>query len=143
MPHKDNPLNRCGLMMTGGQKAWLGEEIPSEIEDGILLGSEIARMDLSSVDLVVLSACNTGLGDITNEGVSGLQKAFKQAGVKSIVMTLSKVDDNATIKLMSIFYDNLFAGLNKREAFNKAIEAMKKDPEYSDPYYWAPFVFLN
>lgn len=139
----DNPLNRCGLIMTGGQKAWQGEEIPSSDEDGILLGSEIARMDLTRVDMVVLSACNTGLGDITYEGVSGLQRAFKQAGVNNIIMTLSIVDDNATKMLMDFFYEMLFSGHDVRSAFTSSIDRMRDETIYNDPEYWAPFVLLD
>ena len=140
---EDNPLNRCGLILSGGQKAWLGEPVPPSQEDGILLGSEIARMDLSSVDIVVLSACNTGLGDVTYEGVLGLQKAFRQAGVNSIVMTLNKVDDAATLFLMKNFYQFLFSGVGKRDAFNQAISIMRNDSRYSDPKYWASFIMLD
>ena len=138
-----NPLNRCGLIMAGGQRAWLGEDTPSSEEDGVLLGSEIARMDLSKVDIVVLSACNTGLGDITYEGVSGLQRAFKQAGVNNIIMTLNFVDDRATIALMNLFYDNLFSGMEVSSAFTHAINKMKKDAVYGKSEYWAPFVLIN
>lgn len=143
MPLQENPLNRCGLIMSGAQESWLGEDIPESIEDGILLGSEIARMDLSSVNLVVLSACNTGLGDITYEGVSGLQKAFRQAGVYNIMMTLNKVDDQATTTLMTTFYDSLFSGSDARGAYTKAIQSMRDSPKFSDPKYWAPFVLLD
>ena len=138
----DNPLNRCGLIMAGGQHAWLGETISENQEDGILLGSEVARMNLSNVDVVVLSACNTGLGDVMVDGVSGLQKAFKQAGAKSIIMTLDKVGDEPTMIIMKSFYEQLFLGKDKRTAFNLAIETLKANPKYSYPQYWAPFVLL-
>lgn len=143
MAVKDNPLNRCGLIMTGGQRAWFGEDLPNNEEDGILLGSEIARMDLTGVDMVVLSACNTGLGDISYEGVSGLQRAFKQAGVNNIIMTLSVVDDNATRTLMHKFYEILFSVKDVQLAFSSAINWMRNNTSYSEPQYWAPFVLLN
>ena len=143
MVSNDNPLNRCGLIMAGGQRAWAGEELPASEEDGILLGSEIARMDLTSVDIAVLSACNTGLGDVTYEGVSGLQRAFKQAGVNNIVMTLSEVSDDATRQLMEYFYDALFKGGSARDSFDYAIAQMKDSQAYSDPKYWAPFILLD
>ena len=143
MAVKDNPLNRCGLIMTGGQRAWLGEDLPNNEEDGILLGSEIARMDLTKVDMVVLSACNTGLGDISYEGVSGLQRAFKQAGVNNIIMTLSVVNDNATQTLMHKFYEFLFSVKDVQLAFSSAINWMRNNTSYSEPQYWAPFVLLN
>ena len=117
--------------------------MPNDEEDGILLGSEIARMDLTRVDMVVLSACNTGLGDISYEGVSGLQRAFKQAGVNNIIMTLSVVDDNATRALMNKFYEILFSGKDVRFAFNNAINWMRNDTFYGKPQYWTPFVLIN
>lgn len=143
MAVKDNPLNRCGLIMTGGQRAWFGDDLPNNEEDGILLGSEISRMDLTDVDMVVLSACNTGLGDISYEGVSGLQRAFKQAGVNNIILTLSVVDDNATRTLMHKFYEILFSVKDVQFAFSSAINWMRNNTSYSEPQYWAPFVLLN
>ena len=143
MEVNDNPLNRCGLLFSGGNKAWKGESIPDNAEDGILLGSEIARMDLSNTDLVVLSACNTGLGDISEEGVSGLQMAFKRAGVKSILMTLGKVDDEATAFFMNLFYDNLFSGKDKHSAYESAIRSMRESEKYREPKYWAQFVLID
>ena len=140
---EDNPLNRCGLIFSGGNKAWKGEVIPDTQEDGILLGSEIARMDLSGTDLVVLSACNTGLGDISEEGVAGLQMAFKRAGVKSLLMTLSKVDDEATAFFMTNFYEHLFSGEDKHTAYRAAINTMRNSEKYSDPKYWASFILVD
>lgn len=140
---KDNPLDRCGLIFSGGNKAWKGEGIADNQEDGILLGSEIARMDLSNTDLVVLSACNTGLGDISEEGVAGLQMAFKRAGVKSLLMTLSKVDDKATAFFMTNFYEHLFSGEDKHTAYRAAINTMRNSEKYSDPKYWSSFILVD
>lgn len=140
---KDNPLNRCGLIFSGGNKAWKGEVIPDNQEDGILLGSEIARMDLSGTDLVVLSACNTGLGDISEEGVVGLQMAFKRAGVKSLLLTLSKVEDEATSFFMTNFYEHLFGGEDKHSAYKAAINTMRSSERFSDPKYWSPFILVD
>lgn len=137
----DNSLKRSGLILAGGQRAWLGEPIPDQVEDGILLAEEIAAMDLSGTDLVVLSACETGLGEITSEGVFGLQRAFKKAGVQTLVMSLWKVHDTATSLMMRTFYENLLAGKSKREAFATAQQTVKA--EYKDPYYWASFIMLD
>lgn len=137
----NNSLKRSGLIMAGGQNAWLGDNLPDNVEDGVLLAEEIAVMDLSGTDLVVLSACETGLGDITSDGVFGLQRAFKMAGVQTLVMSLWKVDDNATSLMMQSFYEHLLSGMSKREAFNLAQAAVRA--KYPEPYYWAGFVMLD
>ena len=76
---------RSGLVMSSGNRAWKGDTIPDTIEDGILKAQEIGDLDLRGADLVVLSACNTGQGEVTGEGVFGLQRAFKMAGAQTIV----------------------------------------------------------
>lgn len=138
---EDNSLKRSGLVLAGGQRAWLGETIPDLVEDGILLAEEIATMDLSGTDLVVLSACETGLGEITSEGVFGLQRAFKKAGVQTLIMSLWKVSDEATALMMRTFYKNLLAGKSKRESFSEAQQTVKN--KYDSPYYWASFIMLD
>lgn len=134
-------LKRSGLLLAGGNKAWKGEPAPDGVEDGVLTSEEIASQDLRSCDIVVLSACETGLGEITDEGVYGLQRAFKNAGVKSIIMSLWEVDDEATSYMMQSFYRNLFKGMNKRDAFESAQKEVKK--KYTDPRYWAAFIMLD
>ena len=135
------PLRRCGLMMSGGQHAWLGERVPDGIDDGILTAEEIAGLNLSNTDLLVLSACQTGLGEIGSDGVYGLQRGFKIAGVNTIIMSLWEVSDAATEVLMTKFYTLLAKGKSKREAFNEAVEAVKK--EYPSPEFWAAFIMLD
>ena len=136
-----DPMLRSGLIMAGGNKAWLGEDIPDNIEDGVLTAKEISHVDLRGTDMVVLSACETGLGEVSSEGVFGLQRSFKQAGVKTIVMSLWKVNDEATKYMMTEFYASLLSGKEKREAF---LEAKQKCREkYIDPRYWAAFIMLN
>ena len=139
----DSPLDRCGLVLSRGNHVWAGESIPEGLEDGILLGSEINRLDLNDVGLVVLSACNTALGDISGEGVSGLRQAFKRAGVKSLLMTLSKVDDEATAFFMTNFYEHLFSGEDKHTAYRAAINTMRNSEKYSDPKYWSSFILVD
>lgn len=136
-----SPLQRSGLLMAGGNKAWKGETVPEGVEDGILTASEIASMDLNSCDVVVLSACETGLGEITDEGVFGLQRAFKNAGVNTIIMSLWEVDDQATSLMMQTFYRNLVRGKSKRESFTLAQSEVRK--KYEDPRYWAAFIMLD
>lgn len=136
-----DPLLRSGLILSGGNRAWLGKEVPEGIEDGVLTALEISTMNLSGTDMVVMSACETGLGDITSDGVFGLQRAFKMAGVQTLVMSLWKVDDNATSLMMQTFYEHLLSGMSKREAFNLAQAAVRT--KYPEPYYWAGFVMLD
>jgi CHAT domain-containing protein len=133
------------LILAGAQKAWLGEPIPDNVEDGVLLAEEIATMDLTGTDLVVLSACETGLGEITSEGVFGLQRAFKKAGVQTLIMSLWKVDDNATSLFMRTFYKQWLGGKSKHAAFLDAQAAVRecKESDYSNPYYWASFIMLD
>ncbi len=139
----ENPLIRSGLIMAGANQAWQGKPIPDGIEDGILTAYEISNMNLSNTKLVVLSACETGLGDIKgSEGVFGLQRAFKMAGVENIIMSLWQVPDEQTGKLMEKFYSFwLNDNLTIREAFQNAQKEMRT--EYQAPYYWAGFVLID
>lgn len=136
-----NPLIRSGLILSNGGRAWKGDPIPQGIEDGILQADEIANINLSGTSLLVLSACETALGDISSDGVYGLQRAFKMAGVETIIMSLWEVDDKATSLFMSFFYEALTAGKKKHEAFVAAQSQLKE--KYSDPYYWAAFIMLD
>lgn len=143
-PRPDNSLRRSGLAFAGAQKAWDGEEIPKGIDDGVMLAQEIASMDLAGTDLVVLSACETGLGEINSEGVFGLQRAFKKAGVQTLIMSLWKVHDDATALFMQTFYENLLSGKSKRDSFAAAQMALREHRDYGkDPYYWAGFIMLD
>ncbi len=138
----ENPLIRSGLIMAGANAAWQGKPIPKDFEDGILTAYEISNLNLSSTKLVVLSACETGLGDIQgSEGVFGLQRAFKMAGVKNIIMSLWQVPDEQTGELMEYFYSFWLNGESINKAFNKAQKQMRK--KYNDPYYWAGFVLIE
>ncbi len=136
-----NPLLRSGLILAGGNASWTGQELPGGIDDGILTAFEVSTMDLSQTRLAVLSACQTGLGDIQgSEGVFGLQRAFKQAGVEYIVMSLWQVPDKETVEFMTLFYENMAKGIAIEVAFNTAQQAMRgKYP----PYYWAAFVLIR
>lgn len=135
-----NPLMRSGLLLAGaGQQDEPSVENPS---DGVFTAYDAMNMNLNDTELVVLSACETGTGEVVNgEGVYGLSRAFSVAGAKHLVMSLWKVDDQATMKLMSTFYKNWLGGEEIKTAFNQAQKAVKE--EYEDPYYWAAFVMVN
>ena len=117
-----NPLDRCALLFAGANIALNGRSktLPAGVDDGILTAKEISNLDFRTTDIVVLSACETGLGDITGDGVFGLQRAFKMAGAQTILMTLWQVDDDATQRLMTAFYRYLSSGQSKRQALHNA-----------------------
>lgn len=135
-------MNRSGLLFSGANRAWLGDEPVEGIEDGILTSEEISRLDLGNTELAVLSACETGLGlNGSTEGVFGLQRGFKLAGVRTIVMSLWRVSDEETSRLMQLFYDNWLGGMERHLAFAEAQRMIRQ--ENSNPYYWAGFVMLD
>lgn len=149
MTEEDKALTRSGLYFAGVNTTLSGEEMPEDLDDGILTAHEISELDLRGTDLVVLSACQTGLGDLKGDGVFGLQRGFKKAGVRSILMSLWKVDDNATELLMVEFYRNYFSGVSKTQSLKNAQKYVREysDTEgnklYENPYYWAGFVLLD
>lgn len=134
-----------GLVMSGGNRAWSGEEIPEGSLDGILTAGNISWLDLSNCEMAILSSCQSAQGKITREGLFGLQRAFKKAGVKTIVMTLWDVSDVITRKFMVEFYKNLLtekkSRYNKRKAFEKAKKTIRN--KYPEPLYWAGFVMVD
>ena len=130
---------RSGLVLAGAN-AWLqGKRLPAEDEDGILTGEDASGLDLLSTELVVLSACETGLGDIrVGEGVFGLRRAFLLAGAKTLVMSLWKVPDAQTQMLMEGFYQRILEGLPREDALREA--QMKVKETYPEPFYWGAFI---
>ncbi|MBS4013395.1 MAG: CHAT domain-containing protein [Bacteroidetes bacterium] len=135
-----NPLMRSGLALAGANSVWSKQLADSE-NDGVLTAQEVTNLDLSNTGLVVLSACETGLGDIKDsEGVYGLQRAFKMAGAKMIIMSLWQVPDKETEEFMTLFYSNLIMNNDVKASFNLTQKEMRK--KY-DPFYWAAFVLLE
>lgn len=141
-----HPLIRSGLILAGANAAWLGTNIPDASEDGILTAHEIAQLDLRNTDLVVLSACDTGLGDLEgNEGVYGLQRAFKLAGARYVIMSLWNVADKQSYEFMTTFYHEWLD--NKKEiptAFYTAQHKMRE--QYKAPFnpsLWAGFILAE
>ena len=121
------------------------KNLKMKFDDGILTVREISRLDFSNVNMVVLSACESGLGEIGSEGVAGLQRGLKKAGVRTLVMSLWKVSDEGTAVLMKDFYINLLKGQNSAQAMRNAQQHLRTmdDGKYADPAFWAPFIILD
>ena len=165
---EDKAMTRSGLLFAGAANAW---QMPDTIDNGILTAQEVAALDLRGLDLCVLSACETGLGEITGEGVFGLQRGFKKAGAKTLLVSLRPVYDGATSLLMAEFYRNYLSGKSKTESLRAAqrylrdyevtvggygrgsfrdrilksnkLPGSRKVRPYSDPKYWAYFVLVD
>ena len=139
------PMTRSGLLFSGCNRVIHNEQIPDGDEDGILTAQEISTLDLRGLDLVVLSACQTGLGDIiSGEGVFGLQRGFKKAGAKTIIMSLWNVNDESTMKMMTSFYHYYLKGMSKEEAFHAAQDELRKDNSLQqDRPDWAAFIMMD
>lgn len=140
---KYNSLSRCGILLSDSGPAWNGQRPKELTDDGILLGSEISRMDLSDVGLIVISACDTALGDITSDGVVGLRAALKLAGVKKMLLAITKIEDNAASVFMRTFYSHLFNGCSAHDAYVSTVREIRNNEKYSDPKYWYPFILIE
>lgn len=137
----EDPLMRSGLILSGGNYVWSGKAPINGIEDGIVTAYEISQLNLMNTELIVLSACETALGDVKgSEGVFGLQRAFKMAGVKKMIVSLWQVPDKETAELMTAFYTYWLKGKNVNDAFYEAQTDMRR--KYS-PFYWAAFVLVE
>ena len=142
---EDKSLSRSFIVMSGGNMLMHRDSTSYVDDDGILTANEISQIDLHNVDLVVLSACESALGDMSSDGVYGLQRGFKKAGVKTILMSLDKVDDEATKILMVEFYKNLMSGKTKNQSLKDAQKHLRQvnNGKYDKPEYWASFIMLD
>jgi CHAT domain-containing protein/tetratricopeptide (TPR) repeat protein len=137
------PLLRSGLLFAGATNTLFNKDITANKSgNGVLTAFEASNLTLDGVNLLVLSACETGLGEVRNgEGVYGLQRAFLIAGAKNLVMSLWKVNDTATQELMTSFYTYLFSGMTMRDAFRKA--QLNSLSTWEKPYYWGGFILVG
>ncbi|MFI5206263.1 MAG: CHAT domain-containing protein, partial [Candidatus Paceibacterales bacterium] len=139
---KQNPLLRSGVLLANCENVFDETYRAGNADNGILTAYEALSLHLDNTDMVVLSACETGLGSVKQgEGVFGLQRSFLIAGAKSIIMSLWSVSDEATMELMTLFYTNYVKSGNKQQAFASAQKQLKT--KYKEPFYWAAFVMLS
>ena len=137
-------MSLSGIVLSGANAAWLGKKLPDGVLSGVLTANNIARLDLGKTEMVVLSACQSGQGKATSEGLYGLQRAFKKAGVGTMVMSLWNVSDSVATEFMITFYEQLVSRQcqwNKRKAFEQAKSIIRE--KYPDPFYWAAFIMLD
>jgi len=140
-----NPMLRSGLVLAGVTDYFSNVSTGNtRKEDGILTAFEAANLALEGTQMIILSACETGLGAVrSGEGVYGLQRAFKIAGARVILMSLWKVDDNATQELMRLFYEEWLNSQNPRESLKIAQQKLREKAGYEHPFFWGAFTVIG
>ncbi|MEJ2604044.1 MAG: CHAT domain-containing protein [Gammaproteobacteria bacterium] len=134
-----DPMLRGGLALSGANTGLRGSEVPAKGEDGILTAYDVVGLDLTGTELVVLSACETGVGAVEcGEGVFGLRRAFRIAGAQTLIMSLWEVPDIPTEQLMEAFYERLLQGAGKASALRQAQQAIRK--KYPESWQWGAFI---
>ena len=165
----DESLSQSSLALSGANKSLWNLSFDTSNQDGILSAAELATLDLSKVDLAVISACQTALGRITADGVYGIQRGLKDAGAGAMLVSLWSVSDKATAALMARFHKNLAGGMDIHDAFfaarqslidknadnSPSIKVRKFNPrtmsvqyvseteEYSEPQYYNAFILID
>jgi CHAT domain-containing protein/Tfp pilus assembly protein PilF len=144
----EDPMLRSGLYFAGADRALAHQQTPDDLDDGVLTAYEATSLNLQGTELVVLSACNTGQGDVKNgEGVFGLRRALEEAGAQAVMMSLWSVPDAETQELMTLFYSKWLGGMEKHEALRQAQlemrEKVKQRYGRDLPYYWGAFVLVG
>jgi len=147
-PTMDDPMLRSGLFLAGAERTVVESNPPADLEDGVLTAYEATQLNLQGTELVVLSACETGLGKVeTGEGVFGLRRALQIAGAESVMMTMWSVPDRETQELMSLFYQKWLSGKDKHQALREAQQEMRQKVKarygHDLPFYWGAFVLVG
>ena len=147
-PGQEDPMLRSGLFFAGADRVLGGEPPLADADNGVLTAYEAATLNLQGTELVVLSACETGLGQTqAGEGVFGLRRALEEAGAESVLMSMWSVPDKETQELMSLFYEKWLGGMDKHEALRAAQQEMRERvrTRYKQdlPFYWGAFVLVG
>lgn len=136
-----SPMQRSGIALAGAEATWTGRADLPEDADGILTANEVAQLNLKDTRLVALSACETALGGYNFDGIHGLTRGFKQAGAKSLLVSLWSVNDRSTSIFMNAFYSHWHQNGDRHAAYRHAIAEVRA--AYPSPFYWAPFILLD
>ncbi len=146
----EDPMLRSGLYFAGADRTLLGDTPIDGVENGVFTAYEATGLNLQGTELVVLSACETGLGLVENgEGVFGLRRALQEAGAQAVVMSMWPVPDPETEKLMTLFYEKWLSGMDKHEALHEAQMELRKElqvrwqVDQPPPHFWAAFVLVG